>query len=421
MDSIRSWYNRNAKLPLVGLIVSIVAIQTLYAAFVVIDNETKYRDAMENIIRVVGIALMQKNRIMLESMLYSVSENSNFKSFALCENGRPILSLPVGETNCGSRLNNILTRTDRYEVPGYSDYEIIALVPRLKLSSGYLMVLSLTVGLSILSVLLITWISRRFEHEVLNPILTDFETYDDGKIKEFLHLKERRKKVIELEKEKVVASLARQVAHDIRSPASALRILAQKKSSVLNSEESSMLLQVATRIIGIADDLLLKSNDTYGRGTLSVSDLIQATEKVAEEKQLLYPGIAIEVTSSSVSSSLKVKISRQEWCRMVSNLLQNSVEACVRNGDNVSLKFDAHDSGHLVFSCQDSGVGMTSEVLRRVTASGGSYGKTRGNGLGIDHMKSLIKAVCGDWKIDSKEGQGTTVTLQVPSFEDLTA
>ncbi|MBU2533645.1 MAG: HAMP domain-containing histidine kinase, partial [Alphaproteobacteria bacterium] len=77
------------------------------------------------------------------------------------------------------------------------------------------------------------------------------------------------------------------------------------------------------------------------------------------------------------------------------------------------------DSGDVVFSIEDQGVGIPKEDLERVfdrfeSQSRGS--KHRGAGLGLSIVKSLIDLHGGTMSLASEDGKGTKVTVRLPQL-----
>jgi signal transduction histidine kinase len=97
------------------------------------------------------------------------------------------------------------------------------------------------------------------------------------------------------------------------------------------------------------------------------------------------------------------------------NLLSNAV-GFSKAGDTVWLTC-WREKGDVVFSVEDSGVGIPQDQIERVfqrfeSRSQGS--KHRGAGLGLSIVKSLVELHGGTVEIKSAESRGTTVTVRIP-------
>ena len=67
----------------------------------------------------------------------------------------------------------------------------------------------------------------------------------------------------------------------------------------------------------------------------------------------------------------------------------------------------------IVVKVTDNGVGMSPETLEKACLSGFTT-KPDGNGLGLFITHRLCQVIKASMRMDSREGQGTTVTLALP-------
>jgi signal transduction histidine kinase len=111
----------------------------------------------------------------------------------------------------------------------------------------------------------------------------------------------------------------------------------------------------------------------------------------------------------------RVRIPQTELTQVMINLVANGAQAvAARGAPNGKVSIAAHEAdGMLVLAIKDDGVGMTSDVLKRV---GTPFFTTRaqGTGLGIAQCQRLIGAAGGRFAIDSEQGKGTSVTITLP-------
>ena len=74
----------------------------------------------------------------------------------------------------------------------------------------------------------------------------------------------------------------------------------------------------------------------------------------------------------------------------------------------------------LVFRCEDNGIGMSEDFLRRIydpfeRVSSTTVSKIEGTGLGMSIVKRIVDVMGGTIAIDSAPGRGTTVTVTFPA------
>jgi len=279
------------------------------------------------------------------------------------------------------------------------------------------------------------------------------------------------KQMQELKAWATFAQLATQVAHDIRSPLSALHVATTDLREL--PEEQRILIRTAVqRITDITNDLsnqkrkaqnaqlegaenLTNEKDEAETGQkLADNDSVQLLSAVIEslvsEKRMQFrnrSGINIEANLGKESYGLFAKIQPKAFKRLLSNLINNSVEAMegggsvvvtmrtvepqsrrAIEGQNPSVT-EKTDSGFTVvpplhgFTAQDiqitisdTGQGIPADVLPRLFQRGETYGKKTGSGLGLYHARQTIEAFGGSITIQSETGQGTVVTIKLPQI-----
>jgi signal transduction histidine kinase len=96
---------------------------------------------------------------------------------------------------------------------------------------------------------------------------------------------------------------------------------------------------------------------------------------------------------------------------MMFNLVQNAIQAC-RTGGKVVVQSKLEDNW-LEFSVEDTGQGMTPEVLARCRDLFFTT-KVRGSGIGLSLCHQICKDAGGELRIESEPGQGTKITARVP-------
>ena len=233
---------------------------------------------------------------------------------------------------------------------------------------------------------------------------------------------------------KFLFDVSSQVAHDIRSPLSALNMVSSSLKEV--PEEKRLLIRNAVqRINDIANDLLAK-----GKQAAEKSDQALKTAKVGAPNSLavnqeiiLLPALVDSLVSEkriqlrdqinvSVESDFKdsfgafVVADGKELMRLLSNLINNAVEAFANETGRVVVAVRAHeDTIHL--SLRDNGRGIPPEILQRLGEAGVTHGKEgtqSGSGLGVYHAKKSVEATGGQFKISSQVGVGTMIDIYLP-------
>ncbi|MBI4924606.1 MAG: HAMP domain-containing histidine kinase [Bdellovibrio sp.] len=236
-------------------------------------------------------------------------------------------------------------------------------------------------------------------------------------------IKNRLQKRHEIINSKVLGELAAQVAHDIRSPLAALSVV--QKDLALLPEESRILVRGAIdRIRNIANNLIEKNrdiklsvnkNNTESNLAVSVNkqSLMALVDTIVSEKRTLLKersNIQINWIPTEGSYAIFAQINNTEFKRILSNLINNAVEAMenVQGTITISLRSKGEQ---VCIEIIDSGKGIPKELLNKLGKRGVTFGKKTGSGLGLYHAKSTVVKLGGNLEIDSQIGQGTKIII----------
>ncbi|HLH27129.1 MAG TPA: ATP-binding protein [Chloroflexota bacterium] len=107
--------------------------------------------------------------------------------------------------------------------------------------------------------------------------------------------------------------------------------------------------------------------------------------------------------------------SPSELREMAGELLSNAVQALPRGGTIVVRT--ARTDDHVEFSVTDDGVGMSAEVRERCTDPFFTTRRPTGNGFGLTRVYDTVLRHGGQTAIESAEGRGTRVTVNLPIAE----
>lgn len=250
-----------------------------------------------------------------------------------------------------------------------------------------------------------------------------------GEVQNFLkHIKHMYHSTRESERMAVVGEVASQVAHDIRSPLAALRMSVSNMPEL--SEDKRLLVRRAVqRIDDIANDLGEKNKqvqklnspekeNSAKKENRTVQLLSSLIETLVSEKRVQYrlrSQIEISVNLGKSSYGIFAKIQPSEFKRILSNLINNSVEAISGSG-SVELFLEATDQ-LITIKVKDDGKGIAQENIFKVTERGVSVNKANGSGLGLYYAKKTINSWGGLLKIDSEIGKGTVISIIMPRHD----
>ncbi len=239
---------------------------------------------------------------------------------------------------------------------------------------------------------------------------------------------------------KAMQDIAKQVSHDIRSPLAALNMITKDLSEI--PEDRRLIIRNSTqRINDIANTLLASSQKKVpdqSFSDLQVNDLAQnhrdrsinstlslkaeylpaVLDALISEKRIQYrelQNIQIELVSAQEYNQF-VNLNQVEFKRVISNLINNSIEAFKDQSGKVQISLRNREES-VIIEIRDNGKGIPSELIAQLGTKGFSFDKNNqqsGSGLGLYHAKNVIQMHQGQFDIQSQLGQGTVIRIILP-------
>lgn len=229
------------------------------------------------------------------------------------------------------------------------------------------------------------------------------------------------------ERNEALAEFSQQVAHDIRSPLAALEI-ASGDAVQLPDDQRLLIGGAVGRIRDIANSLLDKQRalaagadifrlmpDAGTQNDAEPVPLAELAESLVAEKRLEYRSrseMKIEVHLESAQHAF-ARVNPAEFKRMLSNLINNAVEAFGEGKGSVGVEMSVRGDEILV-AVKDDGAGIPAHVLAKLGRRGETHGKSGGSGLGLHHAYACAEFWGGSLGVASEPGKGTIVTLILP-------
>jgi anti-sigma regulatory factor (Ser/Thr protein kinase) len=224
------------------------------------------------------------------------------------------------------------------------------------------------------------------------------------------------------------SELARQVSHDIRSPLSALNMIVTSLKE-LPEEKRLIIRNAAQRINDIANGLLQQSKGFEKKAQLGAVKsgtlanpimLVALLDAIVSEKRIQFrERMEIDIQGDlNQGYGLFARVNPVEFARVISNLVNNSVEA-MANGGRVNIAIRGYKDQVAVI-VSDTGKGIPAEVLARLGERGVTHGKEgtqSGSGLGVYHAREMVEKAGGKLSIQSQVGMGTMITITLPRVE----
>ena len=226
-------------------------------------------------------------------------------------------------------------------------------------------------------------------------------------------------KLVQAERLSALGNLAAGVAHEIGNPLNGIRLTISHLKDMYSRGEldgdsfggyADSVLDEVSRLDRIVRDFLtLAKERELSLQPYALNKLVDETVRLIE-KDARARGISIEADVDSVDK--EVMIDPQMFKGAIINLLINAMEASERE-DAIKVSL-TENNGEMLLKIADRGEGMAPDILERIFDPYFST-KSAGTGLGLPLTRTIIEKHDGDISIESKEGEGTTVTVALPT------
>jgi two-component system sensor histidine kinase FlrB len=213
-----------------------------------------------------------------------------------------------------------------------------------------------------------------------------------------------------------LGELAAGLAHQIRTPlAAALLYASQMSLPERNAADQARCAEKTVHSLKqldkLVNDMLAFTHGGATRESVSVSALL---EQVA---QWLRPALreGVRLTITTQAPALMVRANAPSLVSAVLNLATNALQAA--NGDlNLELLARRTPQGNAQIVVSDSGPGVPASIRERIFEPFFTT-RTRGNGIGLSIVKSVIEAHGGNISL-ADSNRGATFVIELPAEEN---
>ncbi|MDR2427556.1 MAG: PAS domain-containing protein [Endomicrobium sp.] len=244
--------------------------------------------------------------------------------------------------------------------------------------------------------------------------------------------KEKEELQIRLKMQEELYRIARDVAHDIVSPLTALGAFQYLVTNKLTDKENEILDSLKRSINDIADKMMEKYKEIKDIGdTKAISaakkreekeeekiDLNLSMKEVIERKKYEYSKKNVEIKYEGKEKLVFIKGESRDFERMMSNIINNGVESVEGKKADIEISYEVKGE-EVEIRVKDNGKGMPKEMAEKLM-KGEEIGTTKkeGHGIGTQQIISTIKAMNGLLKIESKENVGTEFIVSFKKVQE---
>ncbi len=218
----------------------------------------------------------------------------------------------------------------------------------------------------------------------------------------------------------------RVISHDLRSPLSSLQNLGEllqrddvAKDPSAIKELGKMLSEVSEQLLAMVNDLLDIARIESGKFALNLveANLVEVAKRSVELLQMNASAKKIELKTEFEATDIPVVMDTAKIGQVINNLLSNAIKF-THPGGTVTLRIK--DWGDIVqIQVSDTGIGIPKEMLPHLFEKFGPHQRRgtageKGTGLGMPIIKGFVELHGGSIDVQSREGEGTTVTITLP-------
>ena len=226
-------------------------------------------------------------------------------------------------------------------------------------------------------------------------------------------------------------TLAREVAHEIKNPITAILCSAETLDLLIGDEVGDDHRQSLRYIREYGENLLRLVSDF-----LDVSRAEQAHLHARPEAVRLLPAIEaicgllkgsavkkhVNIELLSLEANPLVWIDPAHLKQIVFNLLHNAIKFAPQKGRIQVIVKSAFPENFLSIAVQDNGSGISPELLPHIfdlysTGQGTGCQPEVGTGLGLALCKALVTLAGGEINARSEAGRGTSLEFTVPQYQ----
>ncbi|MFP6597373.1 MAG: ATP-binding protein [Candidatus Hydrogenedentota bacterium] len=214
-----------------------------------------------------------------------------------------------------------------------------------------------------------------------------------------------------------IGNLAAGVAHDVRNPLNAIKLLSSHALDSLNAPENDHTAKQIRTIRTEADRLedivsgflsLAKEEELNFEETSIDTILAECLRLMKKDAEMR----GVNLTAELRAGDMPLMLDTAKMSRAILNVLINALEACPEDG---RVRLFSRTSGDTCeVEIRDDGPGMDDETLERIFDAYFTT-KAMGTGLGLSITRGIIEEHQGSVTISSSPGAGSQALITLPT------
>jgi two-component system sensor histidine kinase PilS (NtrC family) len=246
------------------------------------------------------------------------------------------------------------------------------------------------------------------ENEASGLIITFQDLTDIRSMEESIRRKDRLA---------AVGRIAAGLAHEIRNPLGAMKGAIQMLGSKTISESSrdnlmEIVLKESDRLNKIITNFL-----NYARPAAADFADVDLSELIRETVSLIKHGPDVleshDISAELPDSQMVISADAAQLKQIFWNLSRNALQA-MPGGGKLTIGLESQPNQRVRIKIADTGKGMSQDQVEKLFEPF-SESTTGGTGLGLSIVYQIVKDHNGAINVRSKEGSGTTITIDLPT------
>jgi len=214
-------------------------------------------------------------------------------------------------------------------------------------------------------------------------------------------------------------------SHELRTPLTAIRgqlevLLMKDRTENEYRESTAAVLEDISKLNRLLDRLLLMAHASSegareGFSEVRIDEILwQARDELLRHEKEYRVTIALDENITDIDN-LTLRGDEQLLLSAVTNIMENG---CKYSPDGFVRVFLTHDEKNISVSFTDNGPGIAEDEIERIFESfyrSKSTSSVKGHGIGLSLARKIIDIHNGKITVNSRQGEGTTITLSFPA------
>jgi signal transduction histidine kinase len=223
--------------------------------------------------------------------------------------------------------------------------------------------------------------------------------------------------VIQAERLTVVGRFARTIVHDFKNPLNVIGLAAElanmeKVSPEMRKTATDRIRKQVDRLNGMISELLEFTRSANQSTVFGSVDFNQYVTGLLNDLRPEIQEKGVEIVLRDEPPPVPVPLDRMRLTHVFTNLINNAVDAIDGEG-RIFFTFELTLT-EVITAIEDTGTGISTEILPRLFEPFATFGKAKGTGLGLSICKKIIEDHRGWIRARNKPEGGAIFSFGLP-------